>query len=194
VDFGAFITSLNVVDVVIFLALFGMFIVGYVQGAVRRGVGVLTMTFSFFLAGQLNQWLGKFLAENWTQYPPAYSYMIGYLILFFAGVVAFALVVQVSYKKVSVFARFPVLDEILGGLLGLVWGLMLLIFTMTILSTYFLGSPVGDTDEVTFLRGLWDALYGSWFGSFLVNQVIPIFVSWTAFLLPESVTSLYLGS
>lgn len=190
-DFGEWLGSLNIVDVIIAVGLFGMFVIGYVQGAVRRGVGVLTMTFSFFLAGQLNQFLGAFLADNWVQYPQLYSYMIGYLILFFAGVIAFAVIVQVSYRKVELFVRFPVLDEALGGLLGVAWGMLLLMFTMTILGTYFLAAPAGDADEMRILRDLWDALYSSWFGQFLVAQVIPVFVAWTAFLLPESVTRIY---
>jgi uncharacterized membrane protein required for colicin V production len=191
VDFGEWLGSLNLVDVIIGIALFGMFVIGYVQGAVRRGVGVVTMTFSFFLAGQLNQFLGAFLAENWLQYPPLYSYMIGYLILFFAGVIAFALIVQVTYRKVEIFVRFPVLDEVLGGLLGVAWGLLLLMFTMTILGTYFLVVPSGDADEMRILREVWDAIYGSWFGQFLVDQVIPVFVAFTSFLLPASVTAAY---
>jgi len=191
VDFGEWLGSLNMVDVIIGIALFGMFVIGYVQGAVRRGVGVVTMTFSFFLAGQLNQFLGAFLAENWLQYPPLYSYMIGYLVLFFAGVIAFALIVQVTYRKVEIFVRFPVLDEVLGGLLGVTWGLLLLMFTMTILGTYFLVVPSGDADEMRILREVWDAIYGSWFGQVVVDQVIPVFVSWTSFLLPATVTAAF---
>jgi hypothetical protein len=117
--------------------------------------------------------------------------MIGYLILFFAGVIAFAVIVQVTYRKVEMFVRFPVLDEVLGGLLGVVWGLLLLLFTMTILGTYFLVAPVGDVDEMGLLRDLWSALYSSWFGEYLVTQVIPVFVAWTSFLLPASVTAVY---
>jgi uncharacterized membrane protein required for colicin V production len=191
VDFAEWLGSLNIVDVVIFIALFGMFVVGYVQGAVRRGVGVVAMTFSFFLAGQLNQFLGEFLAENWVQYPPLYSYMIGYLILFFAGIIAFAVIVQITYRKVELFLRFPVLDEILGGLLGITWGLLLLMYTVTIMGTYFLAAPAGDPDEMRLLRDVWEALESSWFGQFLVTQVVPVFVSWTSFLLPEYVVTAY---
>jgi uncharacterized membrane protein required for colicin V production len=193
VDFGEWLSSLNIVDVVIVIGLFGMFVVGYIQGAVRRGVGVVTLTVSFFLAGQLNQWLGKFLAENWVQYPPLYSYMIGYLILFFAGVIAFAIIVQVTYSKVELFVRFPVLDEVLGGLLGVAWGLLLLLFTTTILGTYFLVAPVGDPDEMRLLRDLWNAIDGSAIGQTLIASVIPLFVAWTSFLLPSSVTTVYQG-
>lgn len=190
-DVGATLGALNIVDVIIVIALFGMFVLGYAQGAVRRGVGVATMTFSFFLAGQLNQFLGKFLAENWVQYPPLYSYMIGYLVLFLAGVVAFAVVVQVTYKKVEMFTRYPVLDELLGGLLGVAWGLLLLMYLTIILDTYFLGTPVGNPAEMTILRDIWSAIDASWFGQLLQQQVIPVFVAWTGFLLPASVTDLF---
>lgn len=191
-DAKELVGSLNVVDVVIGLALVGLFVLGYAQGAVRRGVGVLTMSFSFFLAGQLNQWLGKFLAENWaTQYPPSYSYMIGYLVLFLAGTIAFGIIVQTTYHKVAVFARFPVLDEVLGGLLGLVWGLLFLSFLTAILDTYFRVALVGNSNEIGLLRSLWEAISGSWFGTVLHTQVLPLLVAWTSFALPVQLTQVY---
>ena len=68
-----FLTTVNVVDVLIVIFLFAFFILGYNQGTIRRLVGIASMTFSFFLAAQLHVPFGTFLADNWTQFPREYS-------------------------------------------------------------------------------------------------------------------------
>ena len=88
------LSSINLFDIFIIIYLFGFFILGFIQGTIRRLVGIASIVFSFFLALQLNAiWLGNFLANNWTQYPKEYSIMIGYLVIFIAAVVAFTLVI-----------------------------------------------------------------------------------------------------
>ena len=156
------LSQVNVIDVLIVLYLFGFFILGFIQGTIRRLVGIASIVFSFFLALQLNDlWLGNFLATNWTQYPKEYSVMIGYLVLFIAGVVAFTLVIQGTYKKAPLFAKYPVIDEILGGVLGVVQGFLLLMFLLFILDQYYLYTNIPpDDDEFGFLRTLWHALDG----------------------------------
>lgn len=187
------LAAINVVDVLVILFLFGMFILGYAQGAVRRLIGILSITFSFFLALQLNAfWLGDFLAANWTQYPPEYSVMIGYLVIFIAAVVAFFLVVQGTYRKAEVFAKYPIVDEVLGGILGLVQGFLLLMFLVIILDQYFLYVNIpADSDELPFLRGFWEAIDGSQFGALLHGTVIPAFLNIVSFLVPDEVMALY---
>lgn len=186
-----FIRSLNVVDVLIVVFLFGMFVLGYISGAVRRLIGIASITFSFFLAAQLNQWFGAFLAQNWVQFPHEYSYMVGFLTLWVAAVVAIFLIVQTSYQKMVLLAKWPVIDEVLGGIAGAVEGLLILLFLMIILDSYFLVAPGGDPDELPFLREIWTLIGSSQFGIQLHAAVIPLFVGAVSFLLPSSVTSLY---
>ena len=78
--------------------------------------------------------------------------MIGFVMLFVAAVVAFALVIQGTYKKPPLFAKYPVLDEILGGVLGVCQGFLLLLFLTIILDQYFLNVPGRHDDELGFLR------------------------------------------
>lgn len=185
--------SIDIVDVLIILFLFGMFILGWVQGTIRRLIGILSITFSFFLSLQLNNlWLGQFLATNWTQYPQEYSRMIGYLVVFIAAVVAFALVTQGTYSKVEIFARHPIVDEILGGILGVVQGFLFLLFITIILDQYFLYTNLPkDADEIGILRDVWNAINTSATGSLLHQTVIPAFLGIVSFLVPESVMALY---
>jgi uncharacterized membrane protein required for colicin V production len=192
VDIAGFFAKVNLTDLVILAYLLGWFVLGFAQGAVRRLVGILTITFSFFLAAQLNVYLGPFLASHWTQFPSGYAQMVGFGTLFVAGVLAFALIVQGTYNRVAVFAAHPIIDEAVGGLLGLVEGFLLLTFAVIILDQFFVtASPAADPSELPVLRPLWNAINTSGTGQMLHANVIPSFITLTGFLLPGSVRALY---
>ena len=191
-DIAGFFAKVNLTDLVVFAFLFGWFVLGFAQGAVRRLVGILTITFSFFLAAQLNVYLGPFLADHWTQFPKGYSEMVGFGTLFVAGAIAFALIVQGTYKRVTVFAAHPIIDEVLGGVLGLIEGALILMFVVIILDQFFLLGPSnGDPTELPLLRPIWEAINGSATGHLLHEQIIPGFVTVTGFLLPQSIRVVY---
>lgn len=186
------IRSFNLFDLLVLLFLFFMFVVGFVQGTVRRLVGTLSFIFSFFLAALLSVPFGQFLMDYWTNYPTQYSQMIAFLVLFLAAIVAFFLVIQGTYTKTQLFAKYPVVDEILGGVVGVAQGLLLLLFLTIILDQYFLFYPTSPPmDEVPFLRTFWTAIDDSGFGMLLHQQVIPNFVNLVGFLLPDYVKATY---
>ena len=65
---------------------------------------------SFLLAANLRDPLGKFFAENWTQFPAEYSYMLAFLIVFVVGSVAFSILIQGFYKRQELFANATIVD------------------------------------------------------------------------------------
>ena len=190
-DFVEFFSSLNVFDLLVVLVLFGMFVLGYIQGTIRRLVGLLSVTFSFFLAALLSVPVGEFLAANWTQYPTEYSVMIGFGVVFVAAVVAFAIVVQGTYQRQELFAKYPVIDEVLGGILGVVEGMFVLLFITIILDQYFLNVPAGFDNELGILRSFWEALNASGTGQLIHMNVAPQFVNLFSFLLPDYIEGTY---
>lgn len=187
-----FMRTVNLVDVLIAAFLFGSFVLGFMQGAIRRVVGILTIMFSFYLAAQIQVPLGSFLAANWRQFPAHYSEMIGFLTVFAAAVLAFALIVQGTYSRVEVFAARPIVDDILGGIFGVFEGATLLVFATIILDQYFLGSgSAAQPSELPLLRDAWTAINGSGTGAILHGTLIPGLVSVTGFLLPISIRAAY---
>lgn len=187
-----FLRSINVFDVVIILVLFGFFILGFIQGTIRRLVGILSIVFSFFFAAQVSVPLGGFLGDHWKQFPREYAAMLGFLLVFAAAVIAFSLVIQGTYKKAPLWVNYPAVDEVIGGVLGVVQGFLLLMFVTLILDQFFrLSNFAVDPDELPFLRDFWNAVNGSGTGALLHGTVIPSFVSITSFLLPESIRVLY---
>ena len=191
-NISEFLGTLNVVDVLIILGLFGGFVLGYAQGSIRRVVGIATMTFSFFVAAQLSVPVGSFLAQHWTQFPPEYAAMLGFLMLFIAGVVAFALVVQGTYSKVEIFAQHPVVDEVVGGILGVIQVFLLVMFVTIILDQFFL-SPAYEpnANEIPALANIWMAIDGSRIGQMLHQTAIPNFLGLVQFLVPQGMLAIY---
>lgn len=187
-----FLKSVNLADVLVILILFGFFILGFIQGTVRRLVGILSIVFSFLVAAQLYVPLGNFLADNWNQFPREYSAMIGFGTVLAAAIVAFSLVIQGTYKKAPLFANYTWIDEVLGGILGVFQGFLLLLFLVIVLDQFFLlkGFPK-DPDELPFLRDLWTAIDSSGTGKLLHENVIPAFITATSFLMPAPIKLLY---
>jgi uncharacterized membrane protein required for colicin V production len=176
-------------DLVVFLGLLAMFIVGYAQGIMRRLLGIVAILFSLGLAAQLRAALGGYLAQQWTTIRPEYSYMIAFGAIFVGAAVALSLGIQFSYRPAPVLNRYPVLDEILGGLLGVLEGLIILAAILIIMDPYFATSPTQPSGPGEFapLRGLHGFIDNALSAQVLRQHVIPSVLTWFGFLFPKDV-------
>lgn len=177
-------------DLVIFLALLAMFIVGYAQGVVRRLLGIAAILFSLVLAAQLRQPLGQYLSREWATLAPQYSYMVAFGAVFTASAVALSLGIQLTYRPAPLFDRYPVLDEILGGLLGVLEGFIILIAILLILDPYYTLPAVKEragVGEFTLLRTIHNLLDPTLTAEVLRNVVIPVLFAIVGFLFPQDV-------
>ena len=191
-DIVGAITSVQPIDLLIFFALFGMFILGFMQGIIRRLLGIASMLLSLLVAAQLRGPVGDFLAQNWTQYPPDYNRMIAFGTVFLAGSIASTIAIQLFYRPLPLLARFPVIDEILGGVLGVVQGCLILAAFFLITDPFFrtTGLPAG-ANEFPFVREIHGAFEGSISVSIVRDEVAPfiLFVLGAAF--PSAVKDVF---
>jgi membrane protein required for colicin V production len=182
----------SAVDLLIVVYFIAFFVLGFAQGTIRRLLGIASMLFSFLLAASLARPLGDFLSANWTQFPPEYSYMIGFLTIFVAGVVAFALVIQSYYHPQPLFKRARFADEAIGGILGLIQAALLFGIVLVILDSFFAKPGIAqDAQELPFLRDLWNALDGSKFAEPFRTTLIPAFFVVFGFFIPDSIEANY---
>ena len=145
-------------DLVILLALLAMFVVGYAQGVIRRLLGIAAILFAIVLGSYLRQPLGAYLANEWTSIDHTYSFMVAFGAVFVATAVTLSIGIQIAYRPAPLFQRYPVLDEILGGLLGVFEGFIILIAALLILDPYYTASgrkdltriPQGPSTSVTY--------------------------------------------
>jgi uncharacterized membrane protein required for colicin V production len=192
VNFGEFLGGIRTVDLLIVLYFIGFFVLGFAQGTIRRLIGIGSILFSFLLAANLADPLGRFLGDNWTQFPRQYSYMIGFGTIFAAAAIAFALVVQSYYRPQQLFQKARFADEILGGVLGLVQAAIIFGSVLIILDTFFrLPGFAPDPQELPFLRDFWGGLDSSATAGFFRSTLIPDTFFLIGFLVPSNIQSLY---
>jgi len=192
VNVGETILNFNRFDLLFLLFLFGMFVLGFMQGTIRRLLGLGAMAFSFLFAANLTSVVGPFLAENWNQFPDEYAVMLGFLIVFVAANIAFSLIIQGFYHRQPLFAKYTFVDEVLGGILGVVQGAFLVGCLIVILDSYFLipGAPQSGGD-LPFLRGFFDFYTTSGTAELFRTQLIPGFFNIFGILIPDNIQTFY---
>ena len=177
-------------DIVVVLALAGMFIVGYAQGVVRRLLGIAAILFAIVLGSYLRAPLGAYLADQWRSISDDYSFMVAFGAAFAATAIALSIGIQITYRPAPLFQKYPVLDEILGGLLGVLEGIIILVAIVLILDPYFTQPSVRETaglGEFGLLRTLFTFLDKSLTGDILRHSVIPPILAVFGFLFAQDV-------
>jgi uncharacterized membrane protein required for colicin V production len=195
VDLGQFLSGIKPIDFAITLIFMAFFVLGFAQGTIRRLIGVGSILFSFLLAANLAEPLGGFLAANWTDQPKQYSQMVGFGTVFVAASLAFAIVVQGFYRPQPLFEKARFVDEVLGGLLGLLQAAIILAAVVIILDSYYrlTGIPQSPS-EIRFLRDLWGALDESRIVEVFRSTLIPAFFILVGLFIPNSIKVLYPSS
>jgi uncharacterized membrane protein required for colicin V production len=192
VNIGDFLTSFDRFDLIVVLFLFGMFVLGFAQGTIRRLLGLASMLFSFLFAANLRDPLGSFLAANWNQFPDEYAVMIGFGTVFAAATIAFTLIIQGFYHRQPLFEKATFVDEVIAGVLGVIQGVFLIGAILIILDSFFLNPLiVPDPDELPFLRSLHEFMTGSQTAEILRSRLIPGFYSVFGLLVPNTLKSVH---
>lgn len=186
------ITSVKGVDLLVFFILFGLFVLGYVQGVIRRLLGLGSILLALLIAAQVRAPLGAFLTTNWTQYSPEYNHMLAFGSVFVAGVVSSTIALQLFFKPMPLFAHYPVLDEILGGLLGLAQGALLLTAFYLIAEPFFgVSGHIAQNNEFPFIRQIYEGLHGTVSADVVRERIVPFFLLLFGGLFPADVTAVF---
>jgi membrane protein required for colicin V production len=188
------IINVNRFDLLVLLFAFGMFVLGFIQGTIRRVLGLASMLFSFLFAANLRDPLGNYLAANWNQYPDEYAVMLGFGIVFVAATVAFTVVIQGFYHKQALFEKASFADEIIGGLLGIVQALFLVGCIIFILDSFFVIPGILKSDnEFAWIRDFFNVMNTSGFADLYRTRLIPGFIAVFGLLIPVGLQRFYVS-
>ena len=185
------ITSITAFDWLVIGFIVAMFLLGYAQGLVRRLIGIVAVLFSFLLAANLRDALGSWLASNWTQFPREYSYMVAFLFLFIVFMVIGTIVIQMTYKPAPLITKAPVLDEVLGGVLGIVQALLIIGCVIAIFDSYFRLPVAIGANTVQVFKQIWDIINASAVVGIFRDTLIPLLVAAVGPLLPSDIQALF---
>jgi uncharacterized membrane protein required for colicin V production len=186
----AAIQSAPLADLAIVAALFGFFVLGVLQGTIRMILALIATVFSFLLSANIRGPLGDYLASNWQQFPAGYNRMLAFLVLFLAMATVSLVVIQGFYKRTELSAQNPIVDDIAGGMLGLVQGMVLLFVFVAILGSYVMPAPFQG--ELDYVRSIHDTLlYQSSIGTGFREVVDPLVLHLLSFLLPGDLVAVF---
>ena len=193
-NIGEVLASINRFDLLVVLFAFGMFVLGFIQGTIRRILGLASMLFSFLFAANLREPLGGYLAQNWNQFPDEYAVMLGFGIVFVAATIAFTVVIQGFYHKQDLFQKATFADELIGGLLGIVQALFLVGCVIVILDSFFRIPTIPPTDfEYPWIRSLYETMNTSNVADLFRTRLIPGFITVFGLLIPIDIQSFYVA-
>ena len=179
-------------DLLFVLFAFAMFVLGFAQGTIRRVLGIASMLFSFLLAASLRDSFGQYLAQNWNDFPDEYAVMLGFAIVFVAATIAFTVVIQGFYHKQDLFQKNRFIDELIGGLLGIVQAFLLVGFVIIILDSFFRIPTIPKTDaEFKWIRDLFNLINESGTADLFRTRLIPGFITVFGLLIPQDVKAFY---
>jgi uncharacterized membrane protein required for colicin V production len=192
VNIGDILGSINRFDLIVVLFLFGMFVLGFIQGTIRRVLGLASMLFSFLFAANLRDPLGGYLAQNWNDFPDQYAVMLGFGIVFVAATIAFTVVIQGFYHKQDLFKRATFADEIIGGILGIIQGAFLIMAIIIILDSFFqIPTIPKSAGEYPWLRSFWEEIDASTTAEIFRSGLIPGFITVFGLLIPVDIQAFY---
>jgi uncharacterized membrane protein required for colicin V production len=183
-----FLNSIPIFDLLILGGLFGMFVLGYIQGVIRRLIGIVSVSFAFIVAAQARDPLGDWLSGNWVQYSAGYNRMIAFGLVFVTIAISLALITQFNYKTQMLWPKTPFVEEVVGGLLGVVQGIIILLAVFIIIDPYFRTTGgAAASGELPFLRGFHDAFTGSTTEAIYRSTLIPGFLALFGALIPDTI-------
>ncbi|MGD0861788.1 MAG: CvpA family protein [Candidatus Limnocylindrales bacterium] len=189
-DIVGAIRSAPLVDLAIFVGLFGAFVAGALQGAIRRILGIVSMVFAFLLAANLRDPVGDYLADHWQQFPSGYNHLIAFIGLFCVLWIAFSVLIQGFYKRTELSATHPVIDDVVGGLLGLLEGFILLTIAIIIFGSYAMPDPFsGEVQQLRWAHDL--VMQQSNIAGALRDNIVPALVHLMSPLLPADLVAAF---
>jgi uncharacterized membrane protein required for colicin V production len=186
----AAIQSAPLADLALVACLFGFFILGVLQGTIRMVLATIATFFSFLLAANLRGPVGDYLAGNWHQFPVGYNRMLAFIVLFVALTTVSLILIEGFYRRTELSVAHPIVDDVAGGLVGLLEGFILLTCAVTIMGSYVLPGPFPG--ELDYLRSIHDTLlYSSNIGTGFREVVVPFIVHLLSFLLPGDLVAAF---
>ncbi|MFI5292934.1 MAG: hypothetical protein ACHQ02_08705, partial [Candidatus Limnocylindrales bacterium] len=128
--------------------------------------------------------LGDWLSGSWTLYSLPYNQMLAFLIGFITALLIGGILSVTFTKRSALLPRWPLVDEVLGGVLFVVLALLI---TGAILAALDSAYPLGlaGHSDVPWLTSLDEALTGSVIGGWINSTIVPFLMTVFGPIIPD---------
>lgn len=147
------------IDIVLIGLMVVGFIVGFFRGVIRSLLAVAAWGICFLFAAYLRVALGDWLAHSAT-FSAFYADMVAFAVVFFGLFGALILVIVLS-RAPTEWTRHAILDDLLGGILGVVVVLFVVAAVIVMLDSYYAVENPPASVDIGWPADLHRALAGS---------------------------------
>ncbi len=191
-DIVGAIRSLDLFDLLAVFFVSGFALAGFVQGTLRRLIGLAILLIALLFALNLRDPLGSWLGQYWTQFPKEYSTMLAFGASFVVIYLVASIAAQVFYKRTQLFKHSTVVDEVIGALLGILQAVLLIGAMIMILDSFFRIQGIAPSpNELGFLRDIFRFYDPSQAAILFRDVLIPAFLSLFAWITPAGLRAFF---
>ena len=191
-DIVGAIRNLDLFDLLVVFFVCGFFLAGFVQGTIRRLIGLAILVIALLFALNLRDPLGSWLGQYWTQFPKEYSTMLAFGGSFVVIYLGASIAAQVFYKRTTLLKRSTLVDELLGGFLGLLQAVLLIGAMIMILDSYFRIPGIAPSpNELGFLRDIFRFYDPSQAAILFRDVLIPAFLTLFVWITPAGLRAFF---
>lgn len=175
-------------DIVLLLLIAGAFLVGFFWGVIRGLLALAAWVVVFVVAAYLATPLGDYLSGQWSQFGVKFNHTLGFGIAAAVLYVVVLVLIQFTTRGAQDVSRFPVLDDLVGGFLGVLIAVLVFAGTIMVLRTaYGPAATVGPGLGPAWMADLYRALVDSTIGSRINEGLVPGLNSILGPLLPPDI-------
>jgi hypothetical protein len=111
--------------------------------------------------------------------------------VFLAAWIALTIVIQNFYTSQPLWEKYRFVDEVIGGILGVIEGGLLLVIAIVILDSFFLIPGIGESgNELHFIRDFWDFMDAAQVTAFFRESIVPVFFVVFGLFIPDDIESI----
>ncbi|MFO7532623.1 MAG: CvpA family protein [Candidatus Limnocylindrales bacterium] len=180
-------------DIYLLVIIVSTLVVGFFWGAVRSLMLLAGWLLVFLVGAHLKVELGAYLTRQWTSYPPGFSDMAAFGIIYVGLLLAAPVVIFIGTRGGQSVSRYQVIDDLAGALVAVFVAVLGVAGLLIILSTFYgTGATVVDPlGGPAWTANLYQSLLNSSIGSSIERHLVPLIGAVLGPILPIDVREVF---
>jgi uncharacterized membrane protein required for colicin V production len=185
--------TIGTTDILLLVIIVSSLVVGFFWGSARSLLSLGAWLFAFLAGAHLKNELGSYLAQQWTNFPPAFSDMAAYGIIFVGLMAATPLFILTVTRGSQRLSRYQVVDDLAGALLAVLVSVLFIASLLIVLATFYgTGEMLIDNQGgPDWTANLYQSLLNSNIGSTINDVVVPVIGAVLGPILPADVREVF---
>jgi uncharacterized membrane protein required for colicin V production len=180
-------------DIYLLVIIVSSLVVGFFWGAARSVLLLGAWLLAFLVAAYLKVELGGYLMQQWSNFPPGFSDMAAFGVIYVALLVAAPVIIFIGTRGNQSVSRYQVLDDLVGALFAVFAAVLGIGGLLIVLSTFYpADSGVVDAGGgPLWTASLYQSLLSSSIGGSIDRHLVPIIGALLGPILPQDVREVF---